>query len=85
MAHEGRGDIDQEKKGRPGHQTADTDHHAVNDFMTGWLPRAGAVWWCITSACLLYPTTRCENDARVVNNREESGMNVYPLHRGVRI
>lgn len=34
MAHEGRGDIDQEKKGRPGHQTVNAEHYvlAVNDL-----------------------------------------------------
>lgn len=61
MAHEGRGDIDQEKKGRPRairQRTPNT--HAVNDFTTGWLPRAGAVQ-CTTSVGLLYPTRRGES------------------------
>lgn len=44
MAHEGRGNIDQEKKGRPGLQTGDsgftTTPSRPHDLTTGWLLRA---------------------------------------------
>lgn len=46
MAHEGRGDIDQEKKGRPGIQTGNTESprpSRPHDLTTGWLPRATPV------------------------------------------
>lgn len=84
MAHEGRGDIDQEKKGRPGHQTADTEQqaHNLNNLTAdraGCRGRRCAVRH-LPPACLLYCTQ--QEDVRVDNNRERSGMNVYPLHRG---
>lgn len=66
MAHEGRGDIDQEKKGRPGHQTVNAEHYlgmylpSTTSRPTGLAAAGGDVRF-VTSVSLLYSTRRRES------------------------
>lgn len=69
MAHEGRGDIDQEKKGRPGHQTdcGQRAPHAANNLTTDQAEAAtGRAVQCVTSV-----DRPKERYMRMDNNREE--------------
>lgn len=66
-------DIDQEKKGRPGHQTADTTHQTLSTTSrpTGWLSRA-ALWDAVHHRLgqPTYARRRCEMGA-MAGRREE--------------